>query len=73
MVISEDKTVRKLEIEATAIVHNTVIFGEHLTFRTDHLALVDAVAYGDGLAGATPVGFVDDYFRCLGSRCGVLA
>jgi len=72
VVISEEKTVRKLVIEATGVVRNIVIFYEYLTFRTDHLARVDAVAYGHRLAGVTLVGFADDYFCCLGNRCGVL-
>jgi len=63
--------IRKLVVGAAAIVHNMVIFYEHLTFRTDHLARFDAVAYRRGLEGVRPVGFVDVNFRCLGNRCGI--
>jgi alanine racemase len=70
--MTKEKAVQNTEVEATTIEHNLRFFKEHLTPRTDLLAVVKANANGHGLAEVATTGSADDCPRCLGNSCPVL-
>jgi alanine racemase len=69
--MTKEKAVQNTEVEATAIGHNLGFFKEHLTPRTDLLAVAKANAYGHRLAEVATIGSADDCPRSLGNSCRV--